>query len=119
MRYVHNKITIIRFVKRIKIIRGDLYQDDFAAFLGVHRNTVKNWERGLKFPSGEVLIRLYEIFNVNLNWLLLGTGKPFLNDQDQKWQAIMVKKKDSVKEINRDRKTGKFISDKEPERRKK
>jgi DNA-binding transcriptional regulator YiaG len=39
-----NPITLTR-------LKLDLTQEQFAALLGVKRNAVSNWERGIKTPS--------------------------------------------------------------------
>jgi len=69
----------MNFGERIKIIRGGLSQEYFAAFLGVHRNTVQNWESNKSMPSKEIISHLHEIFNVNLKWLFSGKDNPYLN----------------------------------------
>ena len=60
---------------RIRYVRGDLSQGEFAEILGARRNTISAWERNISMPGGEFLLRIYEEFNVNLNWLLSGEGE--------------------------------------------
>ena len=59
---------------RLRMLRGELKQSDFAQILGVHRNSVTRWELGEWLPTGAVLIKLHEILNIDLNWLRLGKG---------------------------------------------
>jgi len=70
------------FGDRIKIIRGALSQEDFAAFLGVHRNTVISWETNKGMPKKEIITQFHETFRVDLNWLFSGVGDPFSNEKD-------------------------------------
>ena len=65
------------FGNRIKLVRGALRQDEFAIILGTHRNTVSTWERNVVTPGVDLLLRIYEEFNINLNWLLSGQGKTY------------------------------------------
>ena len=65
----------MNFGERIRYIRGSRRQDDFGKLLGVHRNTVSTWECNNKIPEGKIILRIFKIFNVNLNWLFSGKGK--------------------------------------------
>ncbi|MFG5411393.1 helix-turn-helix transcriptional regulator [Piscinibacter sakaiensis] len=58
---------------RIKALRGDLSQEEFAARLGVTRKSVTGWELGDRLPDGSSLQRLMQEFGVDLNHLLGGT----------------------------------------------
>lgn len=68
---------IITFGNRIKYIRGALRQDKFVEILGTHRNTVSSWERNIVTPGVDLLLRIYEEFDINLNWLLSGKGDAY------------------------------------------
>lgn len=60
---------------RIGFVRGDLSQAEFAKILGARRNTVSSWECNITGPGADLLLRIYEEFNVNLNWLFSGEGE--------------------------------------------
>ncbi len=64
--------------ERIKSIRGNLTQKEFAKQINADQSTVQNWENKNKLPKGDILQRIQEIFNVNINWLLTGDGDPYL-----------------------------------------
>ncbi len=51
------------FGDRIKFIRDNLSQDEFANLLGTHRNSVGARERNEAMPRAETISLLYEIFN--------------------------------------------------------
>jgi len=60
---------------RVKYVRGDLRIDEFAIIFGAHRNTVSKWERNIIAPGADFFLRIYEKFNINLNWLFSGQGE--------------------------------------------
>ncbi len=66
---------------RIRIIRGSLGQLEFAKEIGIKRNTVSSYENNNIIPSGKVLLKLYNKFNANINWLLSGEGDPYLKTE--------------------------------------
>lgn len=53
--------------------KSRLRQEDVATMVGVERSTVANWERGVKQPSLDTLLRLSEIFGVSLDELVGAT----------------------------------------------
>ncbi|WP_027717903.1 helix-turn-helix domain-containing protein [Desulfovirgula thermocuniculi] len=61
-----------RFGESLKRLRHrlGLRQSDVAKMLGVERSTVANWERGVKQPSLDTLLRLSEAFGVPLDELV-------------------------------------------------
>lgn len=52
---------------------------DVARLIGVPHATVRNYFQG-RMPAPEVLIKIANHTNVNLNWLLTGVGPMFLGD---------------------------------------
>lgn len=60
--------------QRLKIIRGDLSQAEFAKRLGVHQNTLGRYERGVTEPDTGIARALCTIFGIEPRWLLLGEG---------------------------------------------
>jgi len=60
---------------RIKQIRGNLRQVDFAKTIGVSKNTVGRWDRGEQKPGYDELVRILEVYpDINPTWLLTGEG---------------------------------------------
>lgn len=57
---------------RLRAVRGETSQADFAAELGVHKNSVGFYERGKVEPSASFLVRLAQCRPVDLHWLLTG-----------------------------------------------
>jgi phage repressor protein C with HTH and peptisase S24 domain len=64
--------------ERLKQLRADLRltQAEMAEKLGTHVNTYGAYERGAQVPSSDVLLKLYEQFNVSSDWILYGLGDP-------------------------------------------
>jgi transcriptional regulator with XRE-family HTH domain len=58
--------------KRIKQIRKNknITQDEIAKKIGVSKSTYCTWEKGLYEPSIENLIRIAEILNTNIDYIL-------------------------------------------------
>jgi transcriptional regulator with XRE-family HTH domain len=69
--------------QRLKLVREkkDLSQADLGDKLGIQYQHVSKYERGESVPTWEYLIKLNEIYGVNINWLLTGNGIPFLSGE--------------------------------------
>jgi transcriptional regulator with XRE-family HTH domain len=50
--------------------RSDKTQDEVAAAIGVHESAVSRWENGSRFPGGAELVRLADLFQVSVDFLL-------------------------------------------------
>lgn len=61
--------------ERIKVLRGEMHQTELADRLGVHKNTIVNYERGERFPDAPILLKILQLFpGTNPAWLLTGEG---------------------------------------------
>jgi phage repressor protein C with HTH and peptisase S24 domain len=58
---------------RLRQIRGDIIQPDFAEQLGISNTSLGNYERDEVPPPSKLLLRLYEL-GFNPTWLLTGDG---------------------------------------------
>jgi len=67
--------------KRFRLIREKIgiTQSDLGEKLGIQFQHVSKYERGETVPTWENLIKLNELYEVNINWLLTGKGKMFLS----------------------------------------
>lgn len=64
------------FGDRLKILRGNLNQDEFSSKVGFHKNTIGRWERGEQSPNVADVNRILATFpNINPTWLLTGEGE--------------------------------------------
>ncbi|WP_036085068.1 helix-turn-helix domain-containing protein [Leptospira noguchii] len=95
---------------RIKKLRQERNwtQEELASRLGVQQKQVSAYERGVNFPSTEVLIKLAEVFDVSLDYLAFdkaaNTSKVDVKDREllRYFEAIdqmEEKEKQTVKEI--------------------
>jgi len=59
-------------MEQLKILRKQkgLYQKDVATFLGVDRTTYVKYENGVSEPDNDTLVKLAELFNVSVDYLL-------------------------------------------------
>jgi transcriptional regulator with XRE-family HTH domain len=60
--------------KRLRFLRGEQTQQEFAARLGTDKNTIGRYERGERLPDSAFLCRLHRLSGVSLDWLLTGYG---------------------------------------------
>lgn len=59
---------------RIRSIRADMTQKDFADRLGVGRTSVVRYEGGERTPDAEFIAKAYAVFGIDPIWLLTGVG---------------------------------------------
>jgi len=69
---------MVKEAERLKIIqeKSGLSKAAFAESIGISRVHYYHIETGRQNPPKEVLERLVSVHNVNLNWLIMGTGYP-------------------------------------------
>lgn len=71
------------FAKTLKMVRGGDTQEEFAAKIGVHKNTLSRWERGEQEPGRRELLSILKARQeINPAWLLTGEG-PMMRAQDR------------------------------------
>lgn len=70
--------------ERLKLLRKDLKmsQREIAELLEIAPRSWQQYENGSNIPGGKVLEALLEKLNVNINWLLSGTGKMYFKEAD-------------------------------------
>ncbi|WP_427338002.1 helix-turn-helix domain-containing protein [Caloranaerobacter sp. DY30410] len=63
----------MKFADRLKLLREEknLRQADLAKILNISRQSVSNYENGVRFPNDELLLRrIAEFFDVSIDYLL-------------------------------------------------
>lgn len=77
---------MISIDQRLKELRENLKlsQKELADSLGTLLTTISKYERGENKPSVDFLLKLCEIYNVNLSWLIAGKGSMFIVPPDNK-----------------------------------
>lgn len=65
--------------QRLKEIRAEkrLTQTAFGEILGVSKQAISNIESSHSNPSIDIMSKLFENLEVNLNWFITGQGKMF------------------------------------------
>lgn len=58
------------FGDRLKELRGNLSQEDFALKIGTKQTTLSNWERGFREPNFSGLVLISTSCGVSADWLL-------------------------------------------------
>ena len=67
------------FGERLKQLRHKKYsQEELAALLKVHNNTISRWENGIQEPRMKVLKKIADIFGTTTAYLLGDTDNPSL-----------------------------------------
>lgn len=61
--------TVGKSLKEIRNDRG-LRQEDIALLLGIKRQTLSSYERGVTFPDIFTLVRIADILNISLDELV-------------------------------------------------
>ena len=94
--------------KRFRLIREKIgiTQTHLGEKLGIQFQHVSKYERGETVPTWENLIKLNNLYDVNINWLLTGKGKMFLspitysNDEGRTMEYVKDLESDSqIEEI--------------------
>jgi phage repressor protein C with HTH and peptisase S24 domain len=76
------KIVISEIGNRIKQVRGKDTQKEFAKMLGFSSSYLSEVESGKTKPSLELLVRISQIANYSLHWLLKGEGSMILESSE-------------------------------------
>jgi transcriptional regulator with XRE-family HTH domain len=59
--------------RRLRQLRGfDVTQAEFARKLGISQSQLSKYERGVAAPPADILIRLKELLQISVDWLLSG-----------------------------------------------
>ncbi|MBN1349763.1 helix-turn-helix domain-containing protein [candidate division KSB1 bacterium] len=69
--------------ERLRQIRKEkgLTQRDTGEMLGINFQHVSKYERAEFIPTFENLIKLIDLFSLNINWLLTGNGPAYLESE--------------------------------------
>lgn len=60
--------------ERLRLLRGEMPQAEFAAKVGIHKSSWGRYERGVGEPAASDLARLCAVCGVTPAWLLYGQG---------------------------------------------
>ena len=76
--------------ERLLNIRKNLFktQEMVSNDLQISKNSIGQVERGDFLPSAVLLYRYMKTYNISLNYLFTGKGKPFLEDSEKEYVFI-------------------------------
>lgn len=98
--------------ERIRELRGDMQQSELANRLGIHKNTISNYEKGDRFPDSNVLLKILELFQeINPAWLLTGDLPKRRSDQCPQSFVTFPQQGTKIKAKSKFLNEGKQISD--------
>lgn len=66
------KPDLVAIGSRIRKLRGDVYQEEMAEYLGISQGHLSKIERGKGAPTIEALFLLSERFHKSIDWILRG-----------------------------------------------
>jgi transcriptional regulator with XRE-family HTH domain len=58
---------------RIRELRGEIFQEELAEYLGISQGQLSKVERGRLAPTAEMLVRLIKKFGKRADWILTGS----------------------------------------------
>ena len=73
----------MEFSERLKKLRKDtgLTQVDVASKLGISQQAYASWERGIKKPTQENLVKIAQILNVSIDYLVGNSDENLKEDE--------------------------------------
>ncbi|OSA92541.1 UNVERIFIED_ORG: transcriptional regulator [Clostridium botulinum] len=80
--------------KKIKFLRNEqgITQDQLADYINVSRQSVWGYENNSVEPSLNVLVKIADVFNVSLDYLLCRTSEKYnLNLENQTNKELLLK----------------------------
>lgn len=92
--------------KRIREIRKEMKmsQIEFSKILKITQDKLSKYENGRIRPPIEIILSISKIFNISLNWLLMGKGDKYLKKEEEFDEEIykMAKNLQVLKEKDAD-----------------
>ena len=74
--------------ERLRLLRGDVSQSEFASVIQLKQTTYGQYERGVTIPDSNTLSAICRAFRVNPRWLLLGEEPIYDDDFTQMTHVI-------------------------------
>ena len=80
--------TIKKRLKYVVELFGEGKHTVFAKKCGIPPGSFQAYINGERVPPTEHLIKIVTVYGINLNWLLVGEGEPFIGGKTQEDKAI-------------------------------
>jgi transcriptional regulator with XRE-family HTH domain len=68
------KPDLVAIGSRIRRLRGNIFQEEIADYLGISQGQLSKIERGKGAPTIEILFLLSDRFRKSIDWILRGDG---------------------------------------------
>jgi len=68
------KPDLVAIGSRVRKLRGDIFQEEMAEYLGISQGQLSKIERGKRAPTIEILLFLSDRFRKSIDWILRGEG---------------------------------------------
>ena len=68
------KVDLVVIGSRIRGLRGEIRQEELAAYLRIRQGQLSKIERGKTAPTLEVLTLLSDKFHKSIDWIVRGEG---------------------------------------------
>ncbi|RVU54319.1 helix-turn-helix domain-containing protein [Anaerosphaera multitolerans] len=84
----------MRLNERLEKLRKDkgLSQEEVSNYLGVSRRTISKWEKGTSNPDLNNIVKLGELYNVSMDYILKGNGKEEVDINTENSEVKVEKK---------------------------
>lgn len=76
--------------QRIKFLRGNLSQGEFAEKVGISKGSIGGYERNENSPSADAILKICSINNISVEWLLYGRNPLQQNLQTNDSTFVMI-----------------------------
>lgn len=95
--------------KRIKELMGDLKRTDIAGKIGIAPSTLWDYMNGDAIPGPEILIKLADILNVSIDYLLKGQQSLFAKNEDEKEALYQYRETEKLTVSEQYKRYGRFL----------
>lgn len=88
----------MEFSERLKKLRKDagLTQVDVAEKLGISQPAYASWERGVKKPTQENLVKIAQVLNVSIDYLVGNSNEEIMNNKLEDIEILFRKNSEGL-----------------------
>ncbi|NDV46292.1 helix-turn-helix domain-containing protein [Paludibacter sp. 221] len=99
-------------IKRVELVmeKFNIEKDNkFSEIIGLEQKTVNNYLKGRRKPSLEFLVKIHEVLNINLDWLITGRGEMQLKESKEAEQSgvsdneLILQLKERIEKLEEDK----------------
>lgn len=84
------KIKTVTLGDRLRDLRGDMTQQEFADLIGIGRTTLIKYESNERAPDAQLIVKLNVLFGVDPLWLLTGNMPGSKNEKASPREARLL-----------------------------